>query len=407
MAVFLHHRNPVVCVLCTLLFVSMCADASDWPTFGGLARDWISPETGWLAQWPAEGPRILWKAEVGIGFSSFTVVDGKVFTAGWAGEQDTVYCFDAETGKSIWTYSYKAPLMDFAYEGGPHVTPTVDEGKVYMLSKVGDFFCLDAATGQLIWSKDAKAALGYVPPPDYFWWGFASSPLIEGQRVIVDMGIIAAFDKTSGNILWKTEEYRPGYASPMAADIEGTRCLVCFNGFGLVIVDMKTGKEYSKFPWETKSWVNAANPVVMGNKIFLSSGYTTGCALFEISLGKEPVVLWRNKNMCNQFSTSVLNGEFIYGFSEDILVCLEVNTGRVMWEQEDLKKGSLMLSDGKLVIISGEGKLVIAEASPEAFKEISHAQVVGTKCWTVPVLANGRIYCRNEKGTVVCVDVKG
>ncbi len=407
MSAFFSHRNHTVWVLCTLLFVGVSANASDWPTFGGPSRNWTSLETGWLAHWPTEGPRKLWTAEVGIGFSSFTVVDGKVYTAGWANEQDTVYCFDAETGKPVWPYSYKAPLLDFAYEGGPHVTPTVDDGKVYMLSKVGDFFCLDAATGKVVWSKDAKGILGFKPPPDYFWWGFAGSPLIEGQMVIIDVGIIAAFNKTSGTVLWKTEEYRPGYSSPMAADFEGTRCLVCFDGYGLVILDMKTGKEYSKFRWETKSWVNAANPIVMGNKLFLSSGYTTGCALFEIQLGKEPVVLWRNKEMCNQFSTPVLDGGFVYGFSEDILVCLDVNTGKVAWEREDLLKGSLMLSDGKLVILSGQGELVIAEASSEGFKEISRAQVVETKCWTVPVLANGRIYCRNEKGTVVCVDVKG
>ncbi len=404
MTAFQYQRIQSIWVICALCAAVFSANASDWPTFGGPNRNWTSQETGWLAQWPAEGPKKLWEAEVGTGFSSFTVANGKVYTMGWANEQDTVYCFDAETGAKVWTHSYKAPLLDKYYEGGPGGTPTVDGDKVYTLSKVGDFFCLDAATGKVVWSKDVKTELGAIVPE----WAYACSPLIEGQMVILDVGILAAFDKTSGNVIWKSEDYKAAYSSPMAVDIEGTRCVASMPEFGLVILDMKTGKEYCKLRWETKYGVNAANPVVVGgNKLFISSGYKKGCALLEISLGKEPAIVWQNKKLCNFFNTSVLSSGFVYGFDDDILVCLDANTGKVAWDQEDLGKGSLLLSDGKLIILSEQGELVIAEASSEGFKEISRAQVVGTKCWTVPVLANGRIYCRNEKGTVVCVDVKG
>ena len=390
-------------VLCALIVIGSGAYASDWPTLGGPNRNWTSQETGWLIQWPADGPRKLWETEVGIGFSSFTVANGKVYTVGWANEEDTVYCFDAETGAKVWAHSYKAPLLDKYYEGGPGGTPTVDGDKVYTLSKVGDFLCLDAATGKVIWSKDVKTELGAKVPE----WAFACSPLIEDQMVLIDVGIIAAFDKSTGNVIWRTEDYKAAYSSPMAADFEGTRCVVTFPEYGLVILDMKTGKEYSKVRWETKYGVNAANPIIQGNKVFVSSGYNEGCALFEISLGKEPKEIWKNKKMRNQFSTSVFSGGYVFGFDEDILVCLDFNTGKVAWEQEDLGKGTLMLADGKLLILAEHGELLTAEASPEGFKEISRAQVVGTKCWTVPVLANGRIYCRNEKGDVVCLDVKG
>ncbi len=403
MTVFQIQRNKLMWLLYAMLLFAFNANAADWPTYGGPTRNWTSQETGWLSQWPADGPKRLWEAEVGIGFSSFTVANGKVYTVGWANEEDTVYCFNAETGAKVWTHSYKAPLLDKYYEGGPGGTPTVDGDRVYTMSKIGDFFCLDAATGKEIWSKDVKMELGAKVPE----WAFSCSPLVEDQMVILDVGVIAAFDKTSGNIIWRTEDYKAAYSSPVAADFEGTRCLVCFPEYGLVILDMKTGKEYSKFRWETKYGVNATCPVIMGNKIFLSSGYKSGCGLFDIKLGKEPVVVWKNKKMSTQINTAVLSGGYVYGFDEDILVCLDVNTGKLMWEQEDLGKGSLMLSDGKLIILSEQGELVIAEATSEAFKEISRAQVVGFKCWTVPVLANGRIYCRNEKGNMVCLDVKG
>lgn len=396
-------KSLTVWVLCALILVGGGAYASDWPTYGGPTRNWTSTETGWLSQWSAEGPKKLWEAEVGIGFSSFTVADGKVYTMGWADEKDTVFCFDAETGQKIWTHSYPAALLDKMHEGGPCGTPTVDGDKVYTLSKVGDFFCLDAATGKVIWSKDVKAVLGAVVPE----WAFAGSALIEGQMVILDVGIIAAFDKASGEVLWKTEDYKAAYSTPSAVDLEGTRCLLCFPEYGLVILDMKTGKELSKFRWETKYGVNAASPIVLGNKVFLSSGYNKGCVLLEMSLGKEPVVIWQNKKLRTQMNTAVLYNGFFYGFDEDVLTCLDMKTGKPTWEQEDLGKGSLMLADGKFIILSDKGELVIAEANSEAFKEISRSQVLGTKCWTVPVLANGRIYCRNASGNVVCVDVKG
>jgi outer membrane protein assembly factor BamB len=389
-------------LLSVLAGPSLAADIHSWPTFGGPHRNWISDEAGWQAKWSNEGPKKLWQQSVGIGFSSFSVADGRVYTVGYEGEKDTVYCFNAETGEVIWKYSYPAPLLDKYYEGGPGGTPTIDGARVYTVSKVGDFFCLDAATGKEIWKKDLKKEIGAQLPE----WAFAGSALIEGQMVILDMGKVVAFDKEKGNIIWQTEDYGSAYSSPIAFDLEGTRCIAVLPNFGLVVVDAKTGKEICKSPWETKYGVNAATPVVIGDKIFVSSGYDAGCTLVDVA-GKKANVLWKNENMRNHFTSSIAWKGYIYGFDESVLTCLDVKTGEPKWNQEDLGKGSLMIADGTLIVLSEKGELVTAEPSPEGFKEISRAQVLGGKCWTVPVLANGRIYCRNAKGDVVCVDVKG
>lgn len=393
-------------LICAVILAFNCftstSSAADWASYGGPDRNWISKETGWMSKWPEEGPKTLWEQEVGIGFSSFTVAQGRAYTMGWADEKDTVYCFDAETGKVIWTHSYTAPLLDKYYEGGPGGTPTVDGDRVYTLSKVGNFFCLDAATGKVIWSKDLTQELGAKPPE----WAFSGSVLIEGDWAIIEVGVIAAFDKVKGDLIWKTEDYKAGYSSPIAADLEGTRCLATFPEYGLVISEMKTGKELAKYRWETRYGVNAATPLHVGNRFFISSGYGKGCALLEVHPGKEPTELWQNKKMRNHFNTSVIHEGFIYGFDEDTLRCLEFETGKVRWSQEDLGKGSLMMADGILIILSEKGELLTATPSADAFQEISRFQALGGKCWTAPVLANGRIYCRNAAGNVVCIDVK-
>jgi outer membrane protein assembly factor BamB len=396
-------KRSVPLILIGITLCSLNAAAIDWPQYGGAERNWIFPETGWSSQWPNDGPKKLWEASVGIGFSSFAVVDGMAYTVGYADEKDTLYAFKVDSGEVAWKQSYPAPLLDKYYEGGPGGTPTIHEGKLYIVNKVGDFFCFDAKSGNQVWMKDLKKDIGSKVPE----WGFAGSAWIEGDNVILDMGKVVAFDKTSGKVVWQTEDYGAAYSSPIAFNLEGQRCIAVCPNYGLVIVDAKTGKEICKHPWETKYGVNAATPVIIGNTIFISSGYDHGCALIEVSKDKKPKVLWENTDMRNQFNTSIHWEGGIYGFDEDLFKCLDVKTGKVKWEAEDLGKGSVILVDGKLVILSESGELLTAEPSVEAFKPISRAQVLGGKCWTAPVLSGGKVFARNAAGDVVCIDVSG
>jgi hypothetical protein len=213
-------RNPLVQPLAFLLPAAMLlglglagtASAEDWPNWRGPRYDGVSKETGWLTQWPATGPKQLWKASVGTGFATFTVSGGRVYTMGNAENTDTVYCLDADTGAVRWKHSYACKLAPDNFEGGPCGTPTVAGTAVYTCSRFGQVFALDADSGKVIWTKDLMAELGAKRPQ----WGFAGSAFIHGDLVVVNVGSFGtALDKKSGNVLWSTGTDASGYSTPV------------------------------------------------------------------------------------------------------------------------------------------------------------------------------------------------
>lgn len=383
----------------TVLFAQGTAKSNDWYQWRGPNRDGISSEKGWSATFPGGKPKILWELSVGKGFPAMSVSNGRAYTVGNLNKTDTVYCLDANTGEETWKYSYQCPAEGYEYPG-PASTPTVDGDRVYTLSREGHYFCFDSASGKIIWSKDIIKDFGVEPSS----WRFASSPLILDNMVIVEVGMTLALDKSNGNLIWKTKKYGGGYSSPFAFQLDGKRRLAIFNALGLVILDAENGKELMQYPWKTDYDVNAATPIVSGDKIFISSGYNTGCALLQVSRDKLSTV-WKNKNMRNHFNSCILWQGHLYGFDESQLRCLDFQTGEVKWTEKGLGKGALMIADGKLIIQSEKGELVIAGASPNSFNELSRAKVLGGLCWTVPVLSNGKIYCRDYDGKIVCLDV--
>jgi outer membrane protein assembly factor BamB len=386
--------------------VSQEKPRTDWPQYRGPNRDGISAEKGWSVNWDQKGPKVLWKASLGGGYSSFSVVAGKVLTMGNTGGTDTVFCLKADSGQQVWKHSYSAQ-EDWGGYKGPHSTPTVDGNSVYVLSNDGQLFCLDLATGKVAWSKRMEKDFGASPPQ----WGFACSPLVLDKMLILDVGPTIALDKATGDRIWKSPDFSPAYSSPIAFELGKERFIASFNGSGLTIFKADDGKEVGHQRWETRYGVNAATPIVSDGKIFISSGYGTGCALFQAGEGKLKQ-LWKNKSIANHCNSCVLWRGCVYGFNDNVggagkLVCLDFATGQVKWRQDGLGTGSLMLADGKMIILSEGGELVIAEASPEGFKQLARAQVLGETCWTVPVLSGGRIYCRNHAGNMVCLDVNG
>jgi outer membrane protein assembly factor BamB len=393
-------------LLVFLLAFATVGRANDWPRWRGPAIDGISKETGWLAQWPQGGPKRLWEGSVGVGYSSFSVSQGRVYTLGNVKEVDTVFCFDAESGKDLWKHEYPCSSKDPNGYHGTRCTPTVDGDRVYTVSREGHFFCFDAAQGTVIWSKEFKKDFGANPPT----WGYAGSPLIEKDWVLYEVGAgdaaVVAFNKKTGAVEWKNGSDGAGYSSLIPFDLGGERMMAVFPKDNFVVRRMKDGSEVGRIPWKTSYGVNAATPIIDGKWIFISSGYGYGCALLEVSAGGLKEV-WRNKNMRNHVNSCVVWQGYLYGFDEGELKCLDYKTGEVKWGTKAFGKGSLTLADGKLILYSQTGKLATAEPSPDGYKEISSVQILtGKDTWAVPVLANGRIYCRSlEK--MVCLDVKG
>ena len=397
-------------VLLAAAILSLKAD--DWPRWRGPDLNGISKETNWTTAWAKEGPKQLWKADVGLGFSSMAVANDRVFTMGNRDERDTVYCFNAATGALVWKHSYPCILDPRFYEGGTSATPTVDGDLVYTISKRGDVFCFDAATGKIRWQKNLIHELGLALPANDQdnWWGFAGSPLVRGNLLILNAasdGI--ALNKSDGEIVWSNGKGLAGYSTPVPFKQNGKDLIVLAAAESIVAVGEKDGKVAWRYPWKTAYNVNAPDPIVSGDRIFISS-YRHGCALLQLK-GDGVEKVYENRNINNHLNPCVLIDGFLYGIDGDAgyaggLTCVEFATGALKWSEKSIGTGALMAAGNKLIIQGAKGELVIAEAAPEAFKPLARAQVLGGKCWTVPVLSNGRIYGRNSKGDLVCVDVR-
>lgn len=382
--------------------MTLAAYGADWPHWRGNDYDGISKEADFN---PAalNAPKILWKAEVGIGYSAVSVADGRAYTMGNVNKNtDVVFCFDAVSGEPKWKYEYSEPLEPKYYEGGCSATPTVAGGKVYTISKSGKVFCLDAATGTVVWQKK----LDYKAPS----WGFAGSAVVLEEKCVFNVGASGiALNKDTGEFIWKSDNRESGYATPVPFEYKGTACVAIFGFNSVMAVQKSDGKLLWSYPWKMSPEVNAADPIIWNEQVFLTSGYGRGCGLADVS-GAEPAKVYENKNMESQMSGPVLIDGHLYGIDDKQLVCLDWKTGEQKWVEKAPGKGAVSAVGNKLLVMHESGKLSIAEASPEGYKELAAAKIVEGKGWTMPIYANGRIYVRdmvkNKPGTLVCIDMK-
>ena len=398
-------RIQLFLMVCLVIGNSSDADQPSWLNWMGNQHNGISTESDWSTDWPDAGLPVVWECEIGIGFSSVSIADDQLFTMGHRDGKETVFCLDAVSGAEIWSYEYPSKLVANLYEGGPGSTPTIDGEYVYTLGKEGQLICFLRADGEMVWQRDLQKDLRVEMPE----WGFNSSPFLLGDQLILEAGRVVSYDKTTGDRKWQTRPHPAGYGS-VALFRSGDQPLIAtLDCDALRVIDATSGTEVDSFPWASPFRTNGTTPIVHEETVFVSTGYQVGCGLFRL-VDRKLELIYDNRKMRNHFNNSILFEGNLYGFDGNSnlgrvvsLVCMEHATGKVLWKQRGLGCGSLMIADGRLVLLSDEGDLVIAKADASEYKELARSSILTGRCWTVPVLLNRRVYARNSKGKLVCV----
>jgi outer membrane protein assembly factor BamB len=399
-------RRSILAAGLFALILSVRAD--DWPRWRGPQDDGISREAGLLKEWPTDGPRQLWSAKLGGGFSAIVVARDRLFTQTRDMKQEIVLCLDPATGKEIWRYGYDCDYKAFptftgggmpASRTGPRATPTVEGDRLYTVGATGVLLCLDVQTGKKIWQQDLLKLSGVDCPKH----GFCGCPLLVGDRLFVQTGgpngkSVTALNKKDGSVIWQALDDPIGPSSPVQAEVGGTPQVIFFTGSAAIGVAAQDGKLLWRYPWKTQFDLNIATPIVHNGQVFISSNYSTGAALFRLNQTAEPETIWKSKSMQNHISTSVLFEGHLYGFSEQRLRCVEFETGTIKWDKADLGRGTVLVAGGQLIVLGEKGQLILARASAEGYSEISRCQVFdkNTLTWTVPVVSGGRLFVRSE-----------
>jgi len=378
-------------------------ESIDWPQFRGPNQDGISKETAWNPRALSGEPRIAWKTNVGLGWSSVSICGDRLFTMGNVDDNDSVYALNVKDGKEIWRYSFPCKAGSHP---GPRSTPATDGTMVYTLSRDGDLLCLNAGDGKLIWRKNVLKEFG----AENTMFSLSGSPVIFGDTLLLNIGEAgAAVNRKTGEKIWSTSG-KGGYSTPVLLKKDSKHCVAMFSAKGLCLLEPATGKQTAFCAWESYHDCNAADPIHLNGKIFISSGYGKGCSLIDIT-GDEAKPLWENKEMQNHFSTCVLIDGYLYGVHGNTgkpgsLKCMEFATGKVKWSQE-LGFGNLSAAGDKIIMLNEKGDLFIANATPAGYEEISSAKgLLERLCWGAPVFCRGTIYCRNSKGDIVAVEAK-
>ena len=386
-----------IVALSTCFSVRVSAQTPEWHQWRGQNRDGHSPETDLLQSWPAEGPSLAWTASgVGIGFSSFSASDGRLYTLGARGGSEFVVALDATTGVRLWATAHGRRFNNEMGDGS-RSTPTVNGDRLYALGARGDLTCLEAATGRVTWSINVLERYGGYNP----YWGLSESPLVVGDRVLVNTGghdgAIVALDKRDGSLVWRSQSDGAAYSSAVVQHLGGFDSaifLTAQRALGLAIDD---GRLLWSYDGGANMTANIATPIVRGNQVFLSSNYGRGGALLEIGpSGAGAREVYYSTSMRNHHSSSVLVGDHLYGFSSAILTALRFSDGKIAWRDRSVGKGSLIYADGRLYLFSERGVVGLAEASPTGYRELGRfrLEIGPLPTWSHPIISEGQLILR-------------
>jgi outer membrane protein assembly factor BamB len=397
-----------------VLLIPALALCANWPQFLGPNRDGVYPDDDIVDSFPGDGPEVVWEKNVGAGFTNPVVANGRLILFHRLGGKEVVEALDAETGKPVWKFEYATSYHDdFGFDEGPRAAPVVSGGQVYTFGAEGMLHCLQLAGGSKIWSLDTHKEFGVSKG----FFGAAGSPLVEGQRIFLNVGGgagagLVALDKDTGRLLWKATGQGASYASPILASFGGKPHLLAFTRAGLVGADPATGEIYFEFPWRARSnaSVNAATPLVIDDLIFLSASYGTGAVLLRVK-GAQLEKIWSGEDsLTNHYSTSVYHDGHLYGYHGrqehgQSFRAIELRTGKLRWSEERFGAGTVTRVGNRLLLMRENGELMMIRATPERFEVISRAQILPGTVRAYPALADGLFYARSEK-TLVCVKLR-
>lgn len=405
-----------------LLAITAALGAADWPQFLGPNRNGASAETGLLTTWPAEGPKVLWKVDGGVGYSGIAVAGGKAYTMANRGDDELTLALDTASGKELWK-TRTGPAYQNDQGSGPRSTPTVEGKRVYVQSASGPLVCLDSENGKILWQHDLLKEFG----GKNIEWGLSASPAIAGDLVLAEPGAtgagVAAFSKESGKLAWKTGDDKASYASPVLINAGGKSQAVFFTATGLLAVQPDSGKEIWRVNWHTDYDCNIATPLVIGDQLFVSSGEKVGCALLKVGTAK-PTAVWESKGagsvMITYWANAVVHDKHLYGLAGEYNVnmdlrCVNLADGKQAWTQPKFGKANVTLADGHLFITttykvpSGAnwaGDLVLVSATSKGFEEKSRVKKLlsNDRFATAPTIADKKLYLRDSK-SIFCLDI--
>jgi outer membrane protein assembly factor BamB len=443
---------------------------SDWPAFLGPAGNGVSPEKGIRSPWPRDGLRVVWQREVETGYGMPSISRGRLFqferprreafpvlftrAAGFCasplgqgpvlaaaafiptGNEACLLCLRSETGESLWRFSYPTDYEDlYNYDNGPRCCPVIDGDRVFLFGAEGMLHCVRTADGELVWKVDTKADFGVVQN----FFGVASTPVVEGDLLIVQVGGsppgsgeypsptlqgnqsgVVAFDKYTGKVKYRVTDELASYAGPVLATVNGRRWCFVFARGGLVGLEPATGTVDFHYPWRARTLesVNASNPLVVGDRVFISECYGPGSSLLKVKPGGYEVLWtdadkrWKKSMQCH-WSTPIHHDSYLYGSSgrhaeNAELRCIELATGKVTWSQPDLGRTTLLMVDGHFVCLTEDGQLLLLKVNPNRYEEVSRIDLaaVGIKppCWAAPILSHGLLYVRG-RNKLVCFEL--
>ena len=403
------------------LAASASVVAADWPQFLGPTRNGVY--TGPLAtSWPAAGPRKVWQKRVGQGFAGPVVVGDRLILFHRVANEEVVDALDTKTGEVRWHSAYPTSYRDdFGFDEGPRAVPVVANNRIYTFGAEGQLSALDLATGRRIWNVDTKSRFGVRKG----FFGAAGSPLVEDGRVLANVGGmdgtkgagVVAFNADTGAVLWTATNHEASYSSPEGATFGGKRTAVFFTRQGLIGLDPASGGILFQRSWRsrTSASVNAASPVIVGDLIFVSATYETGAAVVRVQ-GSELKELWASDEvLSNHYATSAYYDGNLYGFHgrqeyNPSFRAVALNTGKVLWSEDRFRAGTVTLAGDKLLIMRETGELVLAAASPQAFKPLARAQILPPTVRANIALSDGFAYIRNgdtrDSDTLVCLDLR-